>query len=159
MSQKLPREVLNFDPPDLWLDGGDVSEMIREMPARPIVLKELQPNPTETIYRAKRERLHPGRVAPALDEKIVMLLFRAVEHLRDIFSQKGREWPLDKYIVLASIHPDHDLADISFCPKVETLVQGIPFEVPVHGVYANGPAVRFFLSLSTLSLVKTMYMR
>jgi hypothetical protein len=98
-------------------------------------------------------------VVPELDEKIALILSRAVDCLREVFSGLGHEWPLEKYAVHVTLHAEYDLADVAFCPKVETCIDGVPFEVSVNGVFANGPGVRFLLTLSSLALVETVYMR
>lgn len=94
-----------------------------------------------------------------VDDLMVALLSSAVGHLHDAFARFGRTWPLEKYDILVTSDDDQGLARVAFCPQVETLVNGIPFEVADGGMWANGPAPVFDLALADQRLVKTTWQR
>lgn len=153
MNSRVIDEVINSWPPDFRLEGGDVEEMIRDMPDRRHMPRE-RPKRTPEAERSSR------RDAPtSFDDRMIDVLYHAVNALREVFKKYRSEWPLSGYSVLLSWHVEHELANISFCPKIDTLVEGIPFEVSDRGMYANGPGVTFIISIPDCSLVKTVHMR
>lgn len=95
------------------------------------------------------------------DGRVIMVLHQARNYLLNVFDShfSGKQWPLEGYEVLFNMYPEHNCAEVSFCPKVDTSINGVPFEVADQGVWANGPGVEFFISLEDYSLLKTTFMR
>jgi hypothetical protein len=154
MSSEVIDNVIAAWPPDYDLDGAEVEAMIRDMPGRPHM-----PTKLPDRFEDNSRRPPSAREVPVFDEKMVEALFHAVDYLRQEFKGFRREWPITNYDVLLSWYTEYGLVDIAFCPKVETFVQGGPFEVADRGMYRNGPGIEFVLSLSDYSLVKRVYMR
>ena len=96
-----------------------------------------------------------------LDGVAFLVLYHAKKYLDQTFDERfgGKTWPLEKYNVLTTLYENEGYAAVAFCPKIETFVQGIPFEVADRGIWKNGPGVHLFISLKDYSLLKTTFMR
>jgi len=160
MIRDIPEDIINFEPPDYELEGSEVLEIIKEMPIRPIIPVNREPTPIELCYAEMRRKKHPNREVPPIGREVIEVLYDAVQEMIKIFkNMKVSSYTISKYNVLLAIHTNYDIAAISFCPKVETFIEEVPFEVPNRGVWKNGPGVSFFYSLSSKSLLKKIYMR
>lgn len=95
------------------------------------------------------------------DGRLLPLMQRARTYLEDIYQDRfsGRTWPIEGYVVILNSYHEEGYAAVSFCPKVESAVEGVPFEVADRGIWKNGPGVQLFISLKDFSLLKTVFMR
>ncbi|MBB6097300.1 hypothetical protein HNR42_000714 [Deinobacterium chartae] len=156
MNRTVPDALLNFWLPDLYFDGAEVVTALRDMPAKAHPLQQRtrplqQRTRLAAAYRTQRERDHSGRTAVPVDARVVTLLFHAVGHLHGMFARFRRTWPLESCNVMMTVHPESQLASVTFLSKVEDWMEGPIME--------DFPGVSFFLDLEDGALLRTMYMR
>lgn len=159
INKDIPEEIKNFYPPDYDLDGSEVLEIIKEMPERYTLPLNRESNSSEIYSQEIRRKRNPEREVPPLGEEAIKVLYYAVQEMYKIFENIKGDYSIPKYNVLISLHINHDIEVVSFCPKVETFIQGVPFEIPYKGMWQNGPGVSFYYSLSNHVLIKKIYMR
>ncbi len=70
-----------------------------------------------------------------------------------------KKWSLEKYTIYIGDYPEYNYYEFSFCPKTETFVAGIPFEIADQGIYKNGPGITMFISKEDNSLLRHYFMR
>ncbi len=159
MINNIPDEVYNFFPPDYVFDGSEVLEMIKDMPVRPNYIENRKPSFREDMYVELRNKHHPDRVVLPFGKESIEVFYLAVQEMYKIFNNMKGDYTIEKYNVLLSIHIDHDIINVAFCPKTVPTFEGSYLEIPCGGIYTNGPGVDFFYSLSDYTLIRRIFMR
>lgn len=156
MCRDVPKELTKFYPPDYEVDGLDILEIIRNKSEEFNILvsrklKEMNLMDFE-IEDIEKE-------IPVFDEFVFKVIYYAVEEMLKEFEKYENEYSILKYDVLLNIYTEYDIIKIAFCPKIETFIQGFPFEVPYRGLWNNGPGISFYFELSSCTVLKKVYMR
>ncbi|MFC4159051.1 hypothetical protein [Chitinimonas lacunae] len=96
-----------------------------------------------------------------LNGRTLLALSHAINYLNNTFDIyfKKKKWPIENYEIWTVIYEEEKCISVAFCPKIEPDESGLLFEVPVQGVWKNGPGVKFFISLADYSLIDTVFMR
>ncbi|WP_140918251.1 hypothetical protein [Limnobaculum xujianqingii] len=95
-----------------------------------------------------------------LDGKIFLALCHSENYLLKIFNERyNRSWSLEKYEILIDECKSDNYVSIAFLPKTKQNVNGVPFEVPVKGIWENGPGIELYISLEDYSLLRFKGMR
>lgn len=92
---------------------------------------------------------------------VIEILYYAVQEMYKMFEARNNvkkhkkkksikvDYSILKYDMLLFIHADYDIANVSFCPKIENWLEG-----PVYDL-----GVSFYFTLSGHELLETYYMR
>lgn len=162
MIKEIPEKLIGFDPPDYALDGSEVLEMIKDMPEKINLPINRKMNSREEMYAEMRAKSHPEREVSPLEKETIEVLYYAVQEMFNefkMFKSRKENYSILKYNVLLFIHSDYDIAEVAFCPKIESFIDGVPFDVPNQGTWINGPGVDFYFALTGHELLKKYYMR
>lgn len=102
------------------------------------------------IYESK----YPADIE--FEGKIVLYIENGLREFKSLFKD---EFDLNNYVVTLNKFEKNGNYCVTFIPKVASMFEGIEFEIPNQGMYANGRGVEFFFSIKNDELLKTVYMR
>jgi hypothetical protein len=159
LSNDIPQELINFEVPDYEFDGSEVLEMIKEMPEKPIFLKNRESSARDISYEKFRKKRYPDRKVPPLDEEVIKILFYAVQEMNKSFQTMKGSYSITNYKLWIEIHQDYDIILVAFIPNMIPSFEGAYFEIPSQGKWQNGPGVNLYYSISKYELLKKSYMR
>lgn len=145
MIKEIPEKLIGFYPPHYDLDGSEVLEMIKYMPEKMNLPINRKTCSNEVIHVKKCHE----RNVPPIEKKAIEVLYYAVQELFEIFKSMKRNYSISEYNVGLSLHTDYDIAEVSFCFKIDNWLNGP----------GDGPGVSFYFTLSSHILLQTTYMR